>query len=207
MEYALKATGFRLRNSKKAEADWDSFAKGLSDLRERNETRVKAAIQLFDTEPPRKQIVDGNSLGWKDVPLADGSNVELFLAVRRIRNNLFHGGKTPFIPRDKDLLDAGLALMTIALALHSGVRKNSWSRTLTARSDPRPLGAAERVIYLPGIAATSAPPAPAGEPTGSQTSFLAFTVLQHCCVCRHVQPDLQTRSFVALCSVSLDDKI
>ena len=91
-ECALKRSGY-LQNKKGAEADWDKFAKGLGkqfldELRNSGD-----ASELID-QPPKKQIIKNRQLAWQNITQI--TNVtELFVAVRRVRNNLFHGGKYP----------------------------------------------------------------------------------------------------------------
>ncbi|MFA6021389.1 MAG: hypothetical protein WC722_14080, partial [Rhodospirillales bacterium] len=82
----------------------------------------------FDV-PPKKQIVKNGAPGWKDVAAPKDAK-ELFLAVRCVRNNLFHGGKFSIEPveepsRNKELLRACLAILETALqeCKTSGVEK------------------------------------------------------------------------------------
>jgi hypothetical protein len=53
----------------------------------------------------------------------------ILLAIRTVRNNLFHGGKFPLIPmpdpsRDRDLLLHSLAVLNTALELDDQVKAN-----------------------------------------------------------------------------------
>jgi hypothetical protein len=94
-EYALKRSGF-LKAGRRAQPDWNCFARTL--VRECTEESVKA---LFDSAaylvqvPAKRQVVDGNTLGWE--PLSQSDNEAslpwLFEVVRTTRNNLLHGGK------------------------------------------------------------------------------------------------------------------
>jgi hypothetical protein len=95
-EYALKAMGYGrsvgARNT--AEADWDRFASevGVALLQEQNEEVVLARTYLFEM-PPKRQIWLNGTVSWADVPNIERSAQILFSHIRRVRNNLYHGGK------------------------------------------------------------------------------------------------------------------
>ncbi|MDE2166090.1 MAG: hypothetical protein KGJ66_07110 [Alphaproteobacteria bacterium] len=92
-EYALKRDPKFLRSANgAAEANWDAFAAALTDDFLEEIRRSRVAKELLE-HPPRKQIVRDAVLAWSD-PGPQIDNVqELFAAIRRVRNNLFHGGK------------------------------------------------------------------------------------------------------------------
>lgn len=105
-EYALKATGYvKNCNASNAEPDWNKFSKTLGEkfflsVKSCNESRI-----LFDS-PPQKQVIRNCCLHWTDVGYPKNSQ-ELFQAICRVRNNLFHGSKVPFNKkRDGDLIKA-----------------------------------------------------------------------------------------------------
>ena len=55
---------------------------------------MQTAVDYFKVNPPRKQTVDGGRVEWSSVD--PGTQLELdrlLVLVRRVRNNLFHGGK------------------------------------------------------------------------------------------------------------------
>jgi hypothetical protein len=95
-EYALKAAGW-LRTGPKRDAhpDWDRFAREVGErLIKVLEEGGGEAVTYLTQNPPKKQIVDDDGLAWEQSELADhpeGQRLLIFL--RRIRNNLFHGGK------------------------------------------------------------------------------------------------------------------
>ena len=94
-EYALKAMQFaRSGSGEQAEADWDRFANEIGHcvLEETNEELLSAINYLF-TYPPKKQVLNGGHLTWKEVPNDERSPQILFSHIRRVRNNLYHGGK------------------------------------------------------------------------------------------------------------------
>lgn len=110
-EYSLKAIGLFKRPKSKginrfkengclpdAEPDWDSFAASLQDVFQTDRTEaLKQACYCILDSPPFKQVIINNddSLAW-ETPVRAASDSEiafLLTMVRRIRNNLFHGGK------------------------------------------------------------------------------------------------------------------
>lgn len=123
-EYALKAAGHRPLNGD-AIADWRDFASGIdAELSERiqQDPQLKEAVDYIVTRPPKKQKVKDNQLVWRAAP-AGGANPadDLLIYVRRVRNNLFHGGKysrdwldpersEPLIRHSLTILDACLEL-------------------------------------------------------------------------------------------------
>jgi len=131
-EYALKRHGF-LKKKEQAEADWDSYA---NQLRGRF-TTVKApvfktACDYLTSEPPKKQVVHANSLGWKAAVRANNESIESYLLrlVRMVRNNLFHGGKYPYPVgpmsdpgRNRRLIRSALAVLEECLRLSPNVRQ------------------------------------------------------------------------------------
>ncbi|MBX3570467.1 MAG: hypothetical protein KF914_20575 [Rhizobiaceae bacterium] len=92
-ECALKRSGTYARgNELGVDPDWDKLAKDLgTDFF--TDVKAKDIASVLIGEPPKKQIrqADG-SLGWRDMGAVNGS-ADLFLAIRRARNNLLHGGK------------------------------------------------------------------------------------------------------------------
>lgn len=94
-EYALKAMGFgRAANANAAEADWDRFANeiGVLLLAEQDPDVVTARTYLFEN-PPKRQVWVNGAVAWAAVPNNDRSAQILFAHIRRVRNNLYHGGK------------------------------------------------------------------------------------------------------------------
>lgn len=94
-EYALKAMGYgRAAHADAAEADWDRFANEVGVLLVRDESQdiVAARTYLFE-QPPKRQVWANGSVAWADVPNHERSAQILFAHIRRVRNNLYHGGK------------------------------------------------------------------------------------------------------------------
>ncbi|MCZ2157383.1 MAG: hypothetical protein LC114_26375, partial [Bryobacterales bacterium] len=131
MEYALKRTRRYLRNVHKAEPNWDRFGSDHDQhFRESLSTRSAEALRYFEANPPRKQIQIEGTMGWSEPSVRTATEKVLpwlLLAIRTVRNNLFHGGKFPLIPmqdpsRDRDLLVRSLTVLNSALELDAEVK-------------------------------------------------------------------------------------
>lgn len=128
-EYCLKRLGYLKKDNGPAEPDWDKFAntnemKNLFLLIKENESEnFKKLRYLFDN-PPKHQIARNGCLDWKPAEKIRSSQ-DYFSAVRRVRNNLFHGGKFNgnfFEPeRSTDLLESVLFALKEARECHAGV--------------------------------------------------------------------------------------
>lgn len=114
-EHALKKERFVLgKVDEPAMPDWDSFARKLGPLFYARAEKEEAAQILF-THPPKQQVVEVNKqTNWKTKPRPKDA-VQLLAAVRRVRNNLFHGEKLdPNEGRDQALMVAALATLWMA---------------------------------------------------------------------------------------------
>ncbi len=116
-ECALKRSGNHYGDGD-AQANWDKFTIALGNQFFEEVCPSGNATLLID-KPPKKQVVVGGILDWQEA--AKATNVqELFVSVRRVRNNLFHGGKYPSGPvkdasRDEQLLAESLFVLDLAL--------------------------------------------------------------------------------------------
>jgi hypothetical protein len=105
-------------------ADWRKYACSVADL----VTKNKEAVALLQSEPPKKQVVSDGRLAWSaDRYTGSFDLARIFDLVRRVRNNLFHGGKFPEGPeadisRDQKLLDAGIVIMQACLDFDEHLR-------------------------------------------------------------------------------------
>ncbi len=92
-ECAMKRSGtYAKGDDKGVEADWDRLAGDMGKAFFDQAVAAGVAPVLIGA-PPKKQVksADG-TLGWRNMGAV--KNVEdLFLAIRRARNNLIHGGK------------------------------------------------------------------------------------------------------------------
>ncbi len=126
-EYALKAAGFR-SGGKNVSADWKAFAEALgTPFEQPRDPALAASIDYLLRHPPKKQVLRGDQLAWDDTPPQAASHADLVLAyVRRVRNNLFHGGKFNghwFEPqRSSELLAHSLCILRHAVEGHARVR-------------------------------------------------------------------------------------
>jgi hypothetical protein len=109
-EYALKREGY-IPPSGDAKALWDPFVneeKVFIDLY----CETSPAARFILEHPPQKQIVRDKKLLWIEPRFAaEPARIRLFLGIRAIRNNLFHGGKFPEQPisevaRNIELIDS-----------------------------------------------------------------------------------------------------
>lgn len=93
-EYALKAAGFH-KGEGNAEADWRAFAASVNGrFEEIVDGPLAEALAYIRDHPPKKQIIRNGLLEWDDgAPTSDLEADRILIYVRRVRNNLFHGGK------------------------------------------------------------------------------------------------------------------
>jgi len=95
-EYCLKITGYcTTGRSNEAKPDWTTFAKALEhQLMDSTDAAVQEAVKYMLDDPPKKQVFEEKKLDWRKVaPQTDDDNDRILIYVRRVRNNLFHGGK------------------------------------------------------------------------------------------------------------------
>ncbi len=122
-EYAMKATRYcgadRYQN---AVPDWRGLQGHLGEpLAASTDEGLRAAIGYLLAEPPQVQKVINDRPQFQASPLA-GANTgaQALEAARRVRNNLFHGGKhTAHSPPERDtrLIDAALTVLQACLSL------------------------------------------------------------------------------------------
>ena len=103
-EYALKNSGFvqagRSRqtapSAPSAEPNWNAFAHSIANLFTKgHNTDLNQACEYFLINPPMRQVLINGNVMWDttEPDLSLGETERLLLLVRRVRNNLFHGGK------------------------------------------------------------------------------------------------------------------
>jgi hypothetical protein len=115
-EYALKATGFH-NGDGDAKPNWRDFALSIeTQLQNPHSTELQEAIEYLLRHAPKKQMIKNGIFEWSDAKPDTNSRADLILQyIRRIRNNLFHGGKFNqhwFDPeRDKELLRHSLIIL------------------------------------------------------------------------------------------------
>lgn len=90
-EFALKENGY-CTGSGAARVEWSCVANGLGSRFYENVVASQMARTIL-LNPPKKQIAQYQMLDWQTQ--SPPNNVsELLEAVRRVRNNQFHGGKS-----------------------------------------------------------------------------------------------------------------
>lgn len=116
-EYSLKASGYN-NGDGAAKANWRKFALEVEELIAcPSSGSLKEAIDFILNAPPRKQVIREGVIEW-DVsePTTDSQADKLLIYVRRVRNNLFHGGKFNghwFAPeRSEPLLKHSLVILS-----------------------------------------------------------------------------------------------
>lgn len=119
-EYALKAAGYN-KGDGAAEANWRTFALAVEDLIANPTTQeLQEAIDFFFNAPPKKQVIVSGVIQWEvSDPETNSQADKLLIFVRRVRNNLFHGGKFNghwFAPeRSEPLLRHSLTILTACI--------------------------------------------------------------------------------------------
>lgn len=101
-EFALKEAGFlNGKDGERAVPNWTQFIaeEPIADLVRELSDDIDVATLI--AEPPSQQIIRGGTLGWaKQLPTPISSSRDLLIAVKVIRDNLFHGGKSGESQRD-----------------------------------------------------------------------------------------------------------
>ncbi|NPD44253.1 hypothetical protein [Lentimicrobium sp. S6] len=95
LECALKNTE-RFLKPNKAEVNWDEYAKFLSGpFKVENSDEIKNAVNFILNAPPRKQANNEGYLVWEEGIVDNNASLtyKLSIYIRRIRNNVLHGGK------------------------------------------------------------------------------------------------------------------
>lgn len=133
-EHALTTSKYLTEGKSGVSPDWNRFGRDMnSRFQSHLSNDVRSAIRYYEKAPPKKQIVDFDSLTWKDiVPKTDFELEKLLLLVRRVRNNLFHGEKLGVLlegnsERDTRLLKHGLTILYACLQINSEVRARFFS--------------------------------------------------------------------------------
>lgn len=124
-ECALKRAGFASGDASRVNADWDCFGKTLRTLSPEQRAPVLRSCAYLLQEPPKKQVLRDGHLAWSDAADTSLSDFErVLIYVRRVRNNLFHGGKFPApdgpvyeVARNKKLIQDALAVLIAVLDL------------------------------------------------------------------------------------------
>jgi hypothetical protein len=115
-EYALKAAGkATARRGDAAEANWQIVELALRQAGAEQLGRVRAKAGILLTDPPRKQVFTNGELQWRSAGPSGDEAQNLVASVKRVRNNLFHGGK--YSPAGVDLSPRSVELVQRAKAV------------------------------------------------------------------------------------------
>ncbi len=130
MEYALKETRQYLNNN--ASPNWDKFANTIDnsfiELVNRDE-KLKNAVNYFKEHPPKKQSVENGNLVFieTDFDTTQKETQQILMFVRKVRNNLFHGGKyrndNINDDRDEELIKYSLLILDECKSLDDEVER------------------------------------------------------------------------------------
>jgi hypothetical protein len=93
-EYAMKAAGHvHAGSGDAAEPDWAYIDQALRELVNKELERLQEEAGTLVTDPPRKQVYRNGTLHFAPTGSAGDAAANLTVWLRRVRNNLFHGGK------------------------------------------------------------------------------------------------------------------
>lgn len=127
-EYSLKVAGYNYGDGE-AKVNWQKFARKVEDLiAHPTSPELKEAVDFIFDAPPKKQIMVDGFIQWKVVePNTQSRADKLLQYVRRVRNNLFHGGKFNdhwFAPeRGEPLLRYSLVILSAVVEAIPEVRE------------------------------------------------------------------------------------
>lgn len=136
-EFALKNTRFfRPRGMAPgqlpdAHPDWDAFASSIRSVFQsvEDERLGEACDYLVKLSPPAREVIVRNKVMWDTTPPAEDLPEihRVLISVRRVRNNLFHGGKFANVKaedagRNTNLLEHSLVVLEQCLRLSDEVR-------------------------------------------------------------------------------------
>ncbi len=124
-EYALKCAGFVRDVGRGAEVDWEAYEKSITG----KFSAIKNSFKGLTNDPPRKQILGKTGLEWGIIKKNETKSYEsyLLLLVKAVRNNLFHGGKYPFVNIDEpsrniELLKGSIEVINSCLRVSPNVK-------------------------------------------------------------------------------------
>jgi len=145
-EFALKSSGLYKQPGRnddpnigyRAEPDWDNFARRLSGrFQIASSPQLAEACEYLLLNPPWREVVANGALMWDAAAESNAlSDVEkLIRYIRRVRNNLFHGGKFSTLPvsdhrRNAELMEYSLIVLAECLRLSDAVRAEYEAATL-----------------------------------------------------------------------------
>lgn len=130
-EYGLKEIGYaEPAKNKDINVLWDKFVNERLGETFLKTVRNSGLAPTLLERPPRRQVMLCGVLDWEQVSLPS-SVQDLFGAVRRVRNNLVHGGKSGDKDSDRNTASVAeaIAVLLEALRYHTELRymfENKW---------------------------------------------------------------------------------
>ena len=129
-EHALKSAEFAIGDEGKVAAAWDKYANEIHEEFEGiEEISVVEASKYLLEYPPRKQVLVENKVEFREQKMDKNQKrtQQIFLMVRAVRNNLFHGGKYLLYGereegRNEKLVQASLSVLEAGIFLNEKVR-------------------------------------------------------------------------------------
>lgn len=92
-------------------ANWSEFERSSPDLTANPRPALRDALEYVRNNPPMVQMArSGRSVFEQQDPRGTG-NEAICELLKRIRNNLIHGGKQPYTQRDRRLVNAALEII------------------------------------------------------------------------------------------------
>ena len=129
MEFALKLAGYAKGDEKNVSPDWIKFGKDISlSFDSKADQTVSKALQYYLSIPPDKQVLKDGRLDWVSAVPTDETEIErTLILIRRVRNNLFHGGKYNAqahseTARNEELLKMGICVLKQAMQILPNVQ-------------------------------------------------------------------------------------
>ena len=114
-EFALKMAGYCQLQKDKVEIDWDGFANNPRMGKPFFEIAMTSSLcPTILTDPPKAETISNGQWGFASSAEKPASVQDLMGHVRRVRNNMFHGGK--YFDGDEGR-DAALVSEAIAVLL------------------------------------------------------------------------------------------
>ncbi len=131
LEFALKDIGYGAPGRRQAaEVNWEKYTNEKLGVSFWEKIKAAPEVEILIKNPPKRQIIDQHgNLDWEQTG-AVLSIQDLIGALRRVRNNLFHGGKSgdPDADRNTRLYAAALFVVDRIL-LEDDVLQTSFSGT------------------------------------------------------------------------------
>jgi hypothetical protein len=116
-EFALKMARYCKLNGKAVEVEWDRFANNRMIGQDFfNHIRKANICPTLTLDPPKLETITNGLWGFAGQAKKPRCSQDLFGLIRRVRNNLFHGGKYFGDNTERDALLVSEAISVLLLA-------------------------------------------------------------------------------------------